>query len=494
MNAPVQIFAIEISNVTPEIEHDLFYWFSLFCRICEFRGEGLSAFDYTKDCLTDGRVRKFEEQISAHIEKSDEDDFSMPAQIFSELKRTLDSFCDATRISETSFLELAAWTKLIDRMFRGLGGRTPSDPNHRVHKARLRLLRNGSLFSSKDCLIVPKASTGEYGNSVNRHFLSLSYIPLDSSCEVRVQACEDIGLASLDADDPINIAIVAVVQNANELDWKFDESGTYEVSLPDRSTEKVISRTLRCLDEISGEAHLVVMPELVSNSRLNDAICAWLMKNRENGALFPIAVVAGSLLKYETGEERPRNTATLLDGEGTLQIEQHKLNKYTLKAAHHSTLNLSDADIDRDYVENIDTSPVAATLCDFPGLGRIAIVICEDLARTQPWRRILIAAGPELTLSPIMNGASEADWRWATNSAEEISNESGSTVIVANSGTMFKNDLDRIPENYAAARIPRLKNEILKWQLTKTGDSDEDGIVDWWLYRVPNPSRSPQNH
>lgn len=490
MTAPILNLAENNRKTLQHSSSDIFEWFSRICEICDFRSMGIPAFKHQTTFDVRAKLsEKFEKSLVEHLESSPEDDFSLPTEITKELQEVLSRFCKKSTIKVTDFCELAAWAKLIDEAFFGLGGRFPSDPNERVLKARLRLSETGNLRANKDSeiLVAPKGSTGEYGNSINRNFGSISYISSGDLCEITLRTVQDLGLAAITSEENIKVATIAVIQNPTELDWRFDnQNNTYEVYLPERSEEEIVSRTINALEQIGNKAHVVIMPELVSSPGLESAIRDWLQTNRDKGNLLPIAVMAGTSLQTSETVEKPKNIATLLDGDGNIQVSQHKLNQYKLKSAHHSPLSLDQAEPSKDYIENIDTSPSQANICDLPGLGRIAVVICEDLARTQPWRKVLIESGPMLTLTPIMNGGATKDWAWATSSAEAISNESGSIVIIANSGTLFANGEKRCHTGYAAARLPRIEDKVSVWTLIDSGDSDNDDVDDWWLYSVPN--------
>jgi predicted amidohydrolase len=387
---------------------------------------------------------------------------------------------------------ILAWVMVIDGLFTGLGVDLRGDGSaERVMRARWQLAENGSLSTASHPwgLVLPKAATSEYGYGISRVCSALTHVDANVDYEASYKFIEEPGGAA--AIGRLRVGIVAAVQSSAELDWVFVDSpprNTYETKLATAAEQQVIRRVLASLKALSDRAHIVLLPELISSETLVTAVATWLEQTRNRGRRLPIAVLTGSHMDH-ADPQRPRNIASVLAGDGTLVGRQYKLNPYKLTSVHRAGLTIPGATAGTDYVENISGSPRVTSIFDITGLGRCVVTICEDAARWEPWRRLLTRAGPNLCLAPIMNGQGPEAWAWAIRESIGLANESGTVVLVANSGAMLK-PLGRSSADYAAAAFPRVPARSGGWTVLDEGDEDGDGHTDWWLYEEP-PFTSP---
>jgi predicted amidohydrolase len=139
-------------------------------------------------------------------------------------------------------------------------------------------------------------------------------------------------------------------------------------------------------------------------------------------------VVAGS--GNLDGAAPPANEAVLLDAlTGEILVRQRKVHPFNFSEADLELWGLADrltAPIDEDLSRGERLCVVEA------GGVRLAILVCEDLARLHAFAPALHAHGVSLLLVPVFARPTK-DRRWERSRAEVYSDAIGSSVVVANS-------------------------------------------------------------
>jgi predicted amidohydrolase len=139
-------------------------------------------------------------------------------------------------------------------------------------------------------------------------------------------------------------------------------------------------------------------------------------------------VVAGS--GNVDGSSPPANEALLLDARtGEVLVRQRKVHPFNFSPADLELWGLADrltGPIDEDLSRGRRVCVVEA------GGARLAILVCEDLARLHAFAAALHAHGVSLVLVPVFARPTK-DRRWERARAEVYSDAIGSTVVVANS-------------------------------------------------------------
>lgn len=279
--------------------------------------------------------------------------------------------------------------------------------------------------------------------------------------------------------------MLPIVHDPAELLWEFNERSYVVSPSPDR-IEAIAERTITALDSILGKAQIVVMPELVSHREIEARVQKWLSEQAADTR--PVALFCGSAL-IKADARRPRNEATLMWDSGSNFVRQHKMNAYTFDPSHRSDVHIAGADANLSYVEGIDIAPYRVEVVDLVGVGRLAVMICEDLDRQDPWRTILKALGPNLCVVPVMNGS---DWGWAKKDAETVANETGTSLIVVNSGTLLPAGCSD-SAMFARCFGPKLLNGEY-WTMTCV---DQDAAAEgpqWLLFQGPASQNWPLRH
>jgi hypothetical protein len=399
-----------------------FDWFAALHDLLSYQGHGLGA-PSSPQVL--GRIAL---KHDSDLRQALDDGLDLPAAVREEISAAIGLLSDHTRQLE-SLTELWGWIELLDSKFPGLNVSFSATGSLSTVRARERLLEAGTLSSSLELgWVGPKAMSGARGTQVTSRLTNLTRVDCEGTAIVDYHSLHLAGVAADIAS--IQVAVVPLVHDAAELSWEFS-GDRYRVRVSDEAVTTLIDRVLKALDEIGNRAHVIVLPELVVCPRITESITAWLF-GRPLGSL-PNAVFCGTAL-IERSDGTVRNEGCIAVSEANVSLPQYKLNPYTLKADHRAHVTLPGADAMSDYVEQIDTTPHQITVIDVAGLGRLVMLICEDLSRMRPWRELLIGFGPNFCAVPIMNGDG---WDWVHNAGIDIANETGTTLIVANSGTLL---------------------------------------------------------
>ncbi len=131
------------------------------------------------------------------------------------------------------------------------------------------------------------------------------------------------------------------------------------------------------------------------------------------------------------GDDPPPNRAVLIDRQSGKEIlSQDKLAAFVLSAGQASEWKVPGGPIDRSVAEHI-TRGSRITVLE-TSLGRLAIVICEDLSQSAGWARELIECGISHLFVPIFSKAI-IPYRWVGQAAERLIADTGAWLVVANS-------------------------------------------------------------
>jgi predicted amidohydrolase len=228
----------------------------------------------------------------------------------------------------------------------------------------------------------------------------------------------------------LRIATAPMIREPDELEWQVEERAGlrfYRIHPADREpTRARVEKVIAAWDE--QDVAIGVAPELCLSHAL---LRRWQVALRERagaGASRLRLVVAGS--GNVDGSSPPANEAVLLDARtGEVLVRQRKVHPFNFSHEDLELWGLADrmtAPIDEDLSRGDRVSVVEA------GGARLAILVCEDLARLHAFAAALHAHGVSLLLVPVFARPTK-DRRWERARAEVYSDAIGSTVVVANS-------------------------------------------------------------
>jgi predicted amidohydrolase len=249
----------------------------------------------------------------------------------------------------------------------------------------------------------------------------------------------------------LRVGTAPMIREPDELEWEVEERGGrrfYRIHPADKGptrarVEKVIARW----DE--QDVAIGVAPELCLSRALLER---WqlALKGRAGARTSRLRlVVAGS--GNLDGSSPPANEAVLLDAlTGEVLVRQRKVHPFNLSADDLELWGLTDrlpGPIDEDLSRGERVCVVEA------GGVRLAILVCEDLARLHAFAPALHAHGVSLLLVPVFARPTK-DRRWERSRADVYSDSIGSTVVVANSLVIAELLRSRTPVGTALAVMP----------------------------------------
>ncbi len=226
----------------------------------------------------------------------------------------------------------------------------------------------------------------------------------------------------------LRVATSPMIRAPEELHWEVEErSGLrfYRIHPADREpTRARIEKVIAAWDE-QGVA-IGVAPELCLSAALLEHWQAALRERSGTSALRLVMAGSGNL----DGAHPPANEAVLLDARtGEVLVRQRKIHPFNFSSDDLELWGLTDrltGPVDEDLSRGRRVCVVEA------GGARLAILVCEDLARLHAFAAALHAHGVSLLLVPVFARPTK-DRRWERARAEVYSDAIGSNVVVANS-------------------------------------------------------------
>jgi predicted amidohydrolase len=228
----------------------------------------------------------------------------------------------------------------------------------------------------------------------------------------------------------LRVATAPMIRDPEELEWEVEErSGLrfYRIHPADREpTRARVERVIAAWDE--QDVAIGVAPELCLSRALLERWQTALRERAGAGDSRLRLVVAGS--GNVAGSSPPANEAVLLDARtGEVLVRQPKVHPFNFSHEDLELWGLADrlpAPIDEDLRRGERVCVVEA------GGARLAILVCEDLARLHAFAAALHAHGVSLLLVPVFARPTK-DRRWERGRAEIYTDAIGSSVVVANS-------------------------------------------------------------
>ena len=231
-------------------------------------------------------------------------------------------------------------------------------------------------------------------------------------------------------DAGLRVATAPMIREPDELEWEVEErSGLrfYRIHPADREpTRARVEKVIAAWDQ--EDVAIGIAPELSLSRALLER---WqvALREREGAATSRLRlVVAGS--GNLNGSSPPTNEAVMLDARtGEVLVRQRKVHPFNFSEEDLELWGLADrltGPIDEDLSRGERVCVVEA------GGARLAILVCEDLARLHTFATALHAHGVSLLLVPVFARPTK-DRRWERARAEVYCDAIGSSVVVANS-------------------------------------------------------------
>lgn len=193
-------------------------------------------------------------------------------------------------------------------------------------------------------------------------------------------------------------------------------------------------RAAAAIDALAEEgANIILFPEYAVDAATLDAIKAAVRRHAVDG---PIRHVLVGARQERTPGLRPLSRAVLLDRLGNEILSQTKLHCWDLDADQCRSYDVRGPDgrlLDgaKEFIEPGDS----ITIVELPDMGRLAVMVCEDLGRDQPAAWLGRAMMLDWIVTPVFD-AGLTEERWQAQEGGESSRTGSCRVVVANSMAM----------------------------------------------------------
>ncbi|MFC5183034.1 carbon-nitrogen hydrolase family protein [Actinomadura harenae] len=234
----------------------------------------------------------------------------------------------------------------------------------------------------------------------------------------------------LSPDVPVEVGCAPVMESYDEVRVGFAERAArtvYRLDPADTADVRARIRAIvRRLDEAG--ARIAVLPEATLSDGLLEVWKEAAFDTARRDAPLRLLMLGSGPLG---GGDPPPNRAVLIDRwTGAELLVQDKLSPFVLGERQMRDWAVPGAPGAGTAEEDI--APGAAVRLLDCSLGRLAVLICEDLSRADRWDRELMAAGASHLLVPIFSKPI-LRFRWEEQGAQRQVNTLGAWVVVANS-------------------------------------------------------------
>jgi predicted amidohydrolase len=252
----------------------------------------------------------------------------------------------------------------------------------------------------------------------------------------------------------LKVAIVPLVPSTADFEWHPTETAgrpSFRVSL--RDPGPIITAALEALKKAAAAScDIVVFPELCLTPEAQKEIGAGLFANPKK---YPWLVVAGSAPTPAPAQPGAfHNRAIVFNGQGCDVLQHHKLHRYEISRREQDRYGLADVFDEIDRLEDIAVAPFELEVLD-TAIGRIAVVICEDLSAVELLEPLVSELGLDWLLAPVLDG-SQTRQRWTARLGERYA-ERGTALVVATSlGLVSQHcrfEAEKVPPNPIAPHV-----------------------------------------
>lgn len=182
--------------------------------------------------------------------------------------------------------------------------------------------------------------------------------------------------------------------------------------------------------------HIIALPEMALDSPAEEALRRAVRRHGPGSDLMLVlggthrALSPATALVEGVPVPAPANRALVLDRFGGVLLRQDKMSCWDLSHGQCDRFGLAKPTSDRrrEYIE----PGRAVQMAEYHGLGRIGVLVCEDLDRAEPgqWlRRHLLL---DLQFTPVLDASLKSD-AWTGTGGSKAALLGGCRVIVANS-------------------------------------------------------------
>jgi predicted amidohydrolase len=236
-------------------------------------------------------------------------------------------------------------------------------------------------------------------------------------------------LRAVDPDWEPVIGFAPIAEAPDDLDVQLlQEDGKHWY---DAQARDLCDRAARAIETLCrAGAHLIVFPEMVVHP---NALAAIQTAIATYGPSSQLRMVLAGTSRQPGARTRPFNEAVLFNHRGTEIGRQRKLHRWNLSRDLRDRYGLDSADLEAgaDLFEFIVPGEEVLVI-EQSQFGRIAVMICEDLARSEPGQWLRKHMLLDWLLTPILDSSMHPS-RWMAQQGGKAALGGRCRVVVANS-------------------------------------------------------------
>jgi hypothetical protein len=355
------------------------------------------------------------------------DDFAARAD--RALVGLLDAVQQGGDVQPSDIIELAYVTRLIDRYLSKLATYEACATTPHLQDYWEQFAKTGSFTRVMDGKVIPRAVRGS-GKPGFSQFLS-SLIRVSDSEGAHTTYKQVTALPRRAAGSTLRVGFVPTIEHIDEMEWALGDHG-YKARLAAAHEPRVVARALGALDWMTThEADIVVFPEQVSSAGLRRAVRAWL----KSGWPRPSLVVVGSEVVEDDGPTGHVNRAFVLNSAGELIWTQDKCHRDELSEDELKQFALGDI-YDGAVREIGMATDKKIAIREVSGIGRVAVVICEDISRLHAGMDWMRAYGLNVCIAIALSGGPPTG-SWVTSLGLNACRRYVEVMLVGNSRALL---------------------------------------------------------
>lgn len=282
------------------------------------------------------------------------------------------------------------------------------------------------------------------GDRLDTQFSYLSVVPTGSQAHAVQFDVVDSSLTGARVIQQVGIA--AVAEDADDITFVAclrTHQPRLHAEPDDRLTQRA-AESVACLCEQG--ADLVVLPELVVAPQAVTAIRDRLASASLAGTPLPSLAVLGSGLSAEKDDDGlAYNECVIVGGWGQILWRQRKLHHFSMCPNSHMRPCGIDPAGEAKHREDTRSGTIME-IRDLPHIGRVVVLICEDLEQPAPGN-LLLDIRPDWIITPVLDTGLD-EGRWTFRRLNEFARRFPCNAVVATSATLSvrKNNLKTLAE------------------------------------------------
>lgn len=229
------------------------------------------------------------------------------------------------------------------------------------------------------------------------------------------------------------------LQDADDLRFAaVERNGVAFLDAEPADAGRMADRTIAIVEHLVDQgAGLIVLPELCVSPTAVERVKERLARTGTTGGDSRL-IVLGSGVSAQTCRETGLgyNECVVIDHSGRELWRQRKMHHFRMAPERMAECGIALAACGGHHTENVATEPAKTIrIRDLPGLGRVAVLICEDFQQHQPTTDVVLQSAPDWVITPILDVGQKLG-RWLHQRGIDLGRYSASRFVVACSATL----------------------------------------------------------